>query len=277
MMFDAQDPIEYLTHRLAAGGHCFYMPNGGNLGDNLIASATVQRFDKAGLPWQFTRDRRREVRPGDLLVYGGGGSLVSLYQGGIDCIAHLQSLGAQVVVLPQTVNGHADFWRNSGPVTVFCRDMESARYLQQFPQVMALPAHDMALGLDLTDDPFTTVLAFREAYARRGETRVLRAFRGDSEAAGVIPDDTLDLPALSYPPLLSVTSLHGHTCTFLAALAGYSAIHTDRLHVAIAGGLLGIPVVLSDNVYGKNSAVFAASLKDRFPSMAFEPRPLARA
>lgn len=276
-MFEAQDPIAYLRRRLATGGRCFYMPNGGNLGDNLIASATVQRFEREGLPWHFIRGRRRDVQPGDLLVFGGGGSLVSLYTGGIECVASLQALGAPVVVLPHTVNGHPDFWRGTGAVTVFCREQDSLAYLESFPQVESLPAHDMALGLDLTADPFTTVLALREAYASRGEVRVLRAFRRDGEAAGAIADDTLDLSALSYPPLMSVTSVHGHACAFLAALAGYSAIHTDRLHVAIAGGLLGIPVVLFDNVYGKNRAVFAASLQDRFSSMVFEPTPPARA
>lgn len=276
-MFEAQDPIAYLMQRVAAGGRCFYMPNGGNLGDNLIASATVQRFERAGLPWHFIRGRRREVQPGDVLVFGGGGSLVSLYTGGIDCVASLQALGAPVVVLPHTVNGHADFWSRAGALTVFCREADSLAYLEQFPQHEALPAHDMALGLDLTEDPFTTVLAMREAFAARGEGRVLRAFRQDAEAASFSTDDTLDLSALSYPPLASVTSLHGHTCAFLAALAAYSAIHTDRLHVAIGGGLLGIPVVLFDNVYGKNRAVFTTSLASRFPSMVFESFPPARA
>ena len=276
-MFEPQDPVEYLTRRLASGGRCFYMPNGGNLGDNLIASATVQRFERAGFPWHFIRGQRREVQASDLLVFGGGGSLVSLYPGGIDCVASLQALGAPVVVLPHTVNGHPDFWRHAARVTVFCREKESLTYLEQFPQVEALPAHDMARALDLTADPFTTVVAMREAYAARGETRVLRAFRRDAEAAGAIAEDTLDLSALAYPPLVSVTSLHGHTCALLAALAGYSAIHTDRLHLAIAGGLLGIPVVLFDNVYGKNKAVFTASLQARFSSMVFEPTPPARA
>jgi exopolysaccharide biosynthesis predicted pyruvyltransferase EpsI len=65
------------------------------------------------------------------------------------------------------------------------------------------------------------------------------------------------------------TFFHTHPSAFLATLAGYSEIHTDRLHVAIGASLLSIPVFLSDTIHGKNHAVYEASLKHRFPTLRF--------
>lgn len=263
------DPIAHIAGMLGPGGRCLFMPNGGNLGDALIAAATIQRFEKAGLPWSLIRGQRRSVTPHDVLVFGGGGSLVAHYAGGVRCVASLLELGRQVVVLPQTCNGHHDFWTTVTGVTVFCRDAGSLATMQGFANLTALPADDMAVGLDLAEDPFSTVQALRRAVAARGEYRTLRAFRGDQEAAGPPPPDTFDLSALAHPAMTSTASILAHACAFLAAIAGYSKIHTDRLHVAIAGGLLEIPTRLADDAYGKNRAAYEASLRHRFPTVEF--------
>jgi exopolysaccharide biosynthesis predicted pyruvyltransferase EpsI len=237
------------------------MPNGGNLGDCLIASATVQAFDRAGIPWAFLRGQRRSVQPSDLLVYGGGGSLVPMYAGGYACVESLYRLGAPVVVLPQTVQGHAAFWSGKGGLTVFCRDAASLAFLRGFPRIDSHLADDMAVGLDMTLDPFSTVMAFREAVAARQEPRVLEAFRGDGEATGAVRAGSFDV------------SIHANTCAFLAVLAGYSEIRTDRLHVAIGGGLLGIPVTLWNNANGKIRAVYETTLRERFPGIRYVDGP----
>lgn len=265
--FEAIDPVAYLAARLAPGGRIFFMPNGGNLGDNLIASATLQQFERAGLPWTFLRGQRQTVRANDLLVYGGGGSLVPEYTGGIDCLRGLAGLPAPVVVLPQTVRGHADFWRDAPPLTVFCRDAMSRNGLRDFPQVTALAAHDMAVGLDMAEEPFSTVLALRAGLLGSGRRSLLRAFRTDIEAALQPVHDTCDLSALAYPSMQTIESIHGSSCALLAALACHSALHTDRLHLAIAGGLLGLSVTLFENNYGKIRAVHEASLAARFPNV----------
>jgi exopolysaccharide biosynthesis predicted pyruvyltransferase EpsI len=263
------DPIAHIAGLLGPGGRCLFMPNGGNLGDALIAAATIQRFEKAGLPWSLIRGQRHSVTPQDVLVFGGGGSLVALYEGGVRCVASLLELGRPVVVLPQTCNGHHDFWTSVTGVTVFCRDAVSLASMQGFANLTALPADDMAVGLDMAADPFSTVQALRRAVAARGEHRTLRAFRGDKEAVGSPPPDTLDLAALAHPAMTSAASIQAHACAFLAAIAGYSTIHTDRLHVAIAGGLLEIPTRLGNDAHGKNRAVYDASLRHRFPTVEF--------
>lgn len=263
------DPVQHIAARLGPGGRCLFVPNGGNLGDILIAAATIQRFEQVGVAWEFLRGRRQSVTPADILVYGGGGSLVPLYTGGIECVASLARLGAPIVVLPQSLAGHDDFWQAARGITVFCRDPVSLHHARRFPHLVALPADDMAIGLDLSADPYGTVQAIRDAMAARQEQRVLRAFRQDCEAMGPPPADTFDVSALAHPQPSSVATIQAHACGFLSLIATYSAIHTDRLHVAIAGGLLGIPTWLSDNSYGKNRAVHEASLQGRFPMVAF--------
>ena len=56
---------------------------------------------------------------------------------------------------------------------------------------------------------------------------------------------------------------------FLAIADRYDEIRTNRLHVAIAGALLGKRVFMHDNSYGKNRAVWEHSLAGRFPDIAW--------
>src|SRR4051812_661274 len=104
------EPIPYLIQTYGSDARFVYMPNVGNLGDDLIAAATIQQFDRHGLNWTLMVGGKENLRPGDVLVYGGGGSLVGLYKGGIACLEFLSRLGPPVVVLPHTVRGHEDFW-----------------------------------------------------------------------------------------------------------------------------------------------------------------------
>jgi exopolysaccharide biosynthesis predicted pyruvyltransferase EpsI len=271
-MLEKVDPVAHIANRLPAGGRCFFMPNGGNLGDCLIASATLQAFQTARIPWDFIRGNRQSVRREDLLIFGGGGSLVPLYEGGVQCLESLQRLGAPVVVLPQTVRGNERFWSSARGITVFCRDSLSLEFLKGYPAVASFLADDMALGLDLRQDPFSTVAAIRAATSSAArDSRALLAYRRDAEARAPAGRLSLDISAVAHPAMLSIGSIHAHTCAFLAALSGYSEIQTDRLHVAIGGGLLGIPVLLSEDLYGKNKAVFETSLKQRFPHLLFQP------
>lgn len=272
-MIEKHDPVIHIAKRLSNGGHCYFMPNGGNLGDCLIASATIQAFEKAGIPWSLIRGNRQSVRSSDLLVFGGGGSLVPLYEGGIQCIKSLQKLGAPVVVLPQTVRGNEEFWNQAEGITIFCRDSTSLDFLSGFPNIPVFLADDMALALDLTADPFSTIGAFREVMLEGREKRVLFAHRRDREALGTANKQSIDISALAHPAMDSVESIHANTCAFLTMLAGYSEIQTDRLHVAIGGSLLGIPMLLQANANGKNLAVYETSLKERFSGLRFVSEP----
>ena len=251
-----EDPVDFIKKKYGDNVRVLYMPNGGNQGDNLIAAATIQAFNRNGLKWQFLAGGAEQVRDGDVCVYGGGGALVDMYEGGVACLRFLQSLGRPVLVLPHTVRGHEDFWRASSGMTVFCRDALSLEYLSGMPGVEAHGACDMAFGLSFQDDCLAAVKSFRDAIGERSSL-VLDIFRGDGEA-GRRPKGMkswVDLSAIYYPKLNSTQSIMANAACFLTALAPARLVRTDRLHVAVGAGLLGIEVHLYDNNYGKNSAV----------------------
>lgn len=267
------DPVTHIAARIGPGGRCLFMPNGGNLGDALIAAATIQQLRRAGIPWCLIRGQRQNVTSSDVLVFGGGGSLVSLYEGGIACVASLLELGAPVVVLPQTVNGHAHFWSSVDGVTVFCRDAGSVEYLQQFAGVQPVFAHDMAFALDFAAAPFAQACARPACGERAAGCGTLLAFRGDAESACAVPEGNHDVSVLRQPSFDSPEAIESDAAEFVRAIAGHSEIRTDRLHVAIVGALLGIPTSLHDNTYGKNRAVYESSMRTRFPNVQFAMRP----
>ena len=60
---------------------------------------------------------------------------------------------------------------------------------------------------------------------------------------------------------------------FLNALRSQTEVYTDRLHVAIACGLLGVNCLLSPNSYFKCSAVYEHSVRHRFPHVRWAATP----
>lgn len=50
----------------------------------------------------------------------------------------------------------------------------------------------------------------------------------------------------------------------------FHQIETNRLHIAVLGAILGIPVTMLDNSYGKNQDVYDASIKDYFSNVTFQ-------
>lgn len=56
---------------------------------------------------------------------------------------------------------------------------------------------------------------------------------------------------------------------FLHAISRFETIHTNRLHVAISGAMMGRRVHLYANSYWKNQSIYDASLKLAFPNVSF--------
>lgn len=97
---------------------------------------------------------------------------------------------------------------------------------------------------------------------------ILNCFRTDSEKTDVdLPRDNLDLSQVfSYgtenEKIAFRASLH-----LLSFMNRYREIRTNRLHLGIAGMLLGKKVKLSPNSYYKCEAVYQYSIKDRFSNV----------
>lgn len=88
-------------------------------------------------------------------------------------------------------------------------------------------------------------------------------FRTDKESIGKlkIPEDNFDISASG--------NHFSEGITLFKELAKYSEIHTDRLHICIAGCLLKREVHLYPGNYFKNEAVYKSSILPNYNNVYF--------
>ncbi|WP_395684862.1 hypothetical protein [Aestuariivirga sp.] len=236
------------------GRRLFYAPNIGNWGDALIHHGTLQflhhhQIDCQQLPRLAFAHIRNSLActgmrlSGAVLLAGGGGAWCRNYEDSRQFLSICGALFDHVIVLPTTFELPALDLHHS-QVTYFRRD--------QFRSAESIPhsqfCHDMAFFLDLA--------VSGPAHGKE----VGNFFRIDRErsAASSIPEDNLDL------------SLNGTDETdpagFFQALAGHGRIRTDRLHVAIASCLLGLPCDLYPGNYFKSADLFRSSIETNYSS-----------
>ncbi len=252
-----------------AGHDVALLPNNGNLGDALIHAGTLQVLERLGVGCRLVSGD--EAERGDVLLLGGGGNLVDRYDHLLPRLQRLHDRFQDVIILPHTIFGRrvAEVFAGLGPnVRVVCRERRSYDFLGD---VLAhhgrrFLAHDMAFHFDY------------EPYRAEG-TGVLNAFRLDGELTeAFLPPDNVDLseavqlPGRPYHPDFWLLSYwREYLDAFLARIGGSAHVRTNRLHVAIAAGLLGKTVELFDNSYYKNRAVYEHSLTGRCPGVRFVP------
>ncbi len=200
----------------------------GNVGDELIGWATRQLFAEFGIRWKI-QDPDRGADDVDVLVYGGGGNMGSLYQANWEQRSKCLQLGPPVTIFPQSYNSAEDrpFRR------VYIRETASRRYAPQ-----GLLAPDLALGLAFrtTRPPSRPLGIFLRRDKERAASR--RWLRRDPVKLCRTPQEYLDLAAR-----------HEH-------------IITDRLHFAICGLIAGRRTTLLPNSYHKNAGMYETWLKD---------------
>ena len=225
------------------GKSIFLKCNFGNWGDALIREGTLHFLVDYGFKFrEILPGKSYYFRPmiyGGLLLFGGGGGWCRGY-------AHPERFCRRarrrldVMVLPSTFENRVDipgveFWRRDDfltkkfmPQSLFCHDMAFYLATKRFPQVEG--------------------------------SGVGSFFRTDREAA-----------AHSLPRFNRDISKEGNDLTptrgFFSIVNKFELIQTDRLHVAIAGALLGKKVKFYAGVFPKNEAIYQASLRDYFPSV----------
>lgn len=275
----AQSPWQLIARLLKDSGRLRFIANPGNAGDALIASATWQLFDRLGVT--VVASRARHIKSGDVVVYGGGGNFVPMYGDARVALATALERGVQrFILLPHTVRGHETLLGSLDQrFSLFCRDVLSLEHVRRHaPHAQASLCPDMALGLDVQAlrrrvASIQVQLAARWAAQRQrhwgsyrnwriatrhmepAENGRLQVLRSDVEAAGQPGDKAGDLPGLYNSNLRSRAECDAISERLLAVVDRSKSVHTDRLHVAIAAQLLGKPVTLADNSYGKNHAV----------------------
>ena len=268
---------------LAEQGVLFFRPNPGNAGDSLIACATFQLFEEFGIPYRLFDDSSFDPA-GKVVVFGGGGSLVPEYRAAWQFVERYHQAAKKLVILPQTISGHEDLLGQLGSnVDVFVREEVSFEHVQRHaPQANLFLEDDLALSLDVSavlaadlPRPFRHVplkqLIRREVALLRAagcRSDVLNCFRTDKEKTDLRrPYGNADLSKLfkvgTSTPEEALLASH----LIFQMLNQYEEVRTNRLHLAIAGALLGKDVKFYPNSYFKNEGVYQFSMKGRFPNV----------
>lgn len=105
--------------------------------------------------------------------------------------------------------------------------------------------------------------------ARRPHT--LQAFRVDAERTGItLPPDNVDLSLIFDYGVGSPQLARRATVGMMSFLNAFDRVATNRLHVCVLAALLGKEVDFYSNSYFKNEAVYALSMRERFPNVRWQ-------
>ena len=272
----------------------YYFPNPGNGGDSLIAYATFQLFDEAGLIYYpLPEDTTREDLVGKTLICPGGGNLISYYPNTRNIIQKYHDVVSKLIVLPHTIFGHEDLLEQLGSNTdIITRENISYDYVSKTAKkANVFIAHDMAFSLD-TDQVLhqipilfsawmsTTIPSRRiqkgnsfeiqhyfQSRQFRHDYKVLNAFRRDEEKTTIqIPEDNIDIANKFAYGTTKRRALYASN-RLLSFVNQYQKVRTNRLHTCVAAALLGKEVEFYANNYFKCKAVYQFSIKDQFPKV----------
>lgn len=232
----------------------YFIPSPGNWGDALINAGTFQFLDS--MDCNYTVMQRSEflgILPVSheqgildaLVIVGGGGGWCEIWSSTRSFVGEISLKVSQVVVLPTTYA--LEPIGGTGNVKYFARDLEiSSRRLPE-----AEFCHDMAFFLDLSVPRESTMLprvvALRVDRERATEARNFE-FSVDMSLLGDAFSSVL--------PLFEIINR-------------FERVVSDRLHIAIAGCLLGKDVTLLPGIYPKSQSVYESSIRENYPESRF--------
>lgn len=286
--------IEIKEYLRTIGSHhdVYYYPNPGNAGDSLLAFTTFELFHELGIHYHLINNKSFDPR-GKIIVYGGGGNLITYYSHARDFIQEHHSRAKKFIILPHTLSGNEKLLNQfSENVDVIAREEVSYNHAKKnAPRANIFLSHDLALGLNVNKLlceplPFNAYLVnlqlpvrifIQSNYAllkylaqnrRNNMPSNLNSFRVDQEKSNIeFPHDNLDVSSIfAFGTDTEAKALYG-SYRFLKFINHFSKINTNRLHVAIAGGLLGKKVCLYPNSYFKCEAVYNFSIKQCLPNV----------
>lgn len=248
-----------------------YIPNPGNMGDMLIAFATLGFFDQNGIKYKLNTGT-----PDKYIVYGGGGIWTADYHE--HWIRLLDSFrdAERVIILPSSFNNCPDLIDALDErFVVFCRERQSYEYMKsQNTRAKIILDHDMAFRINdktlrnpLPAGPDEMALLNRLRTSRINKTAWFT--RRDCESAGSYQSD-IDLSSYVYGSDTAPRAWIDFTAMLmLETVARANTIVTDRLHVAIAGILTGRNVFMLDNSYKKLSNVYQHTIESQNKNVKF--------
>jgi len=194
----------------------------GNVGDQLIEMATLQLFNEYGIRCKHQDPNEPLDESLDLLVYGGGGNMGTLYMNNWELRSRIRRFGLPITIFPQSFSSE----EGRDYAKVYVRERASLGFC---PAARLAP--DLPLGLEWTE----RIAPVRDTgvFLRRdGESAVRRRWwRSDPARVCRTPVE------------------------YLRLAARYRRIITDRLHFAISGLIVGREVTLLPNSYHKNRSM----------------------
>lgn len=235
--------------------------NRGNRGDGVIHLGGRQLMASLGISCrEFSETGDLSNMAGDVLLIYGAGAMTRATHSLPRLLMSIAPRFKEIVILPSSfdlgeprVQAFAESWTDK--YTVFCRELVSFDQLRQAnlkPKAILL-GHDLAFHADLS------TWARRPPHGRAG------LFRHDNEAAyGWLPRNFEVIEDASHGTEREPERL-------LDFVSRFEEIHTDRLHGAIIGAMMGRRVVLYRNNYFKNQAVYDHSLAG-MPNVSFVKR-----
>ncbi|WP_166638702.1 polysaccharide pyruvyl transferase family protein [Paraglaciecola marina] len=252
----------------------------GNLGDTLIVAATIQCLENRDIAYRVGSEQYdSEAKGNELYVIMGGGNYIPLYNSVKSLLEHLARKvpGAKVVILPSSSFGMEKHLKSLDlEIYFFCREQETLKSINKaLPKQNVFLSHDAALYIDLQDAKFKGMRNLRKVLKGKS-CGTLYAIREDREKTENFKVEkhhkNIDVSSLRTNRGAAVLSKHAiikdlvfEDVNFMFMyLLPFDEIVSDRLHVCIAGLLLGKKVTMYDNSYGKLSNVYKNSLVDKY-------------
>lgn len=263
-----------------------FVPNPGNAGDALIDLGTYQFFDRIGLRYRL--GDHAGTFPGRVVVFAGGGALIEAYPGSDAFLRRNHPVCKALVLLPHTVRAYPDLLAEMDErCTLFSRERASRDYLARHcTRARLAQCHDLAFFVSgpaiaaeswhpqrLRESGLTGAW-LRMALKFLGLSLIapatLSILRGDVERTDVaLPRRNYDLSVLFSSNDMSRGGCANSVKAVSWVLRRFRRIATNRLHMAVLAAILGKPVRMLDNSYGKNRGIYEDSMRDFFPDVTF--------
>jgi exopolysaccharide biosynthesis predicted pyruvyltransferase EpsI len=126
-----------------------------------------------------------------------------------------------------------------------------------------IPSIEQMLSNDILDTSYRLKRLFNSHGAR-----TLNCFRTDVEETGVeLPKDNLDLSDIFAYGTRNEELIHYASHRLLSFINHFDVVKTNRLHVCLAGALLGKQVKFYPNSYWKCEAIYNYSIKNKFDNV----------
>jgi exopolysaccharide biosynthesis predicted pyruvyltransferase EpsI len=283
----------------------YYLPNPGNAGDSLIASATHQFFEKHQIDYKTVLDANFRAA-GKNVVYAGGGNFGGEHSRVAKALMLHANSSESFILLPHTLFGAQDLLAKLPKhVHIFCREKVSYEHaLKHARKANVYLADDMVFNSNLQlflNKPKNTVFqetikevarrlsgnndydlglalsclpkplmskVHRLVATQKASGAILNAFRTDVEKTGlIIPKDNIDISDVYELSSCQPNLSNLSTYRFLSQIDLFDEVHTNRLHVAIGAMKLGKSVKLYGNNYFKIRAIYDYSIKDKYQNV----------